>query len=119
MKLRYTTQAKVALALKICPQEHTCVFCCKIADSDKDTVPTSAIFDCLPHLVDQPRHIDKYRLTSELAAWVKSAMLRFQPEAPTSSLVALFSSSLHDALETERSSSLSLHNLDVIEFIYQ
>jgi hypothetical protein len=63
--------------------------------------------------------IGTYPLTSKLALWVRNAMSKFKPDSRVLQLVKPYSENLRKAFNAERLSSSGLHDLDLIERIYQ
>ncbi|KAI1737121.1 hypothetical protein F4680DRAFT_460658 [Xylaria scruposa] len=65
------------------------------------------------------RHIGTYALTTEIAPWVKKALMNYQPTIEVLELVRPFASKLHAFIERERELSSGLHDLNIIEMNYQ
>lgn len=65
------------------------------------------------------RNIGRYPLTSKLAGWVSDAFINYVPSEDALSLVQPFSADLHRVLEKERANSTGLHDLNLLELIYQ
>lgn len=65
------------------------------------------------------RHVGKYALTTEVASWVKNALIAYEPSVQVQELVKPFADDFHALIEKERKSSTGLHDLDAIELTYQ
>ncbi|KAI1806764.1 hypothetical protein F4811DRAFT_550507 [Daldinia bambusicola] len=72
-----------------------------------------------PPQLPRRRHNGTYPLTSEVAPWVKNALANYQPSSEVLRVVKPFASRFHDLFEKERESSSGLHDLDLIELIFQ
>ncbi|KAI0199760.1 hypothetical protein F4808DRAFT_451200 [Astrocystis sublimbata] len=90
--------------------------------SDRSTLGRAWFGRTLPPCPPQTakgRHIGAYALTTNIAPWVREALLRYQPSDEVLELVKSPASELHAVLENERQSSHGLHDLDAIELTYQ
>ncbi|KAI1422212.1 hypothetical protein F5Y12DRAFT_800014 [Xylaria sp. FL1777] len=65
------------------------------------------------------RHIGTYALTTKIAPWVEKALKGYRPTVEVFELVQPFASKLHAFFDRERESSTGLHDLDMMEMIYQ
>ena len=120
--MRYTGKALNAFdASSQYDGKHDCHFChpkCVTTTEQGLDIPSPArnTGDRLP----TPRQsISMYPLTSKLALWVHNAVSKFKPDSTVQLFVKPYSEDLHKVFEAERLSSKGLHDLDLIERIYQ
>ena len=65
------------------------------------------------------RHIGRYALTTEVAPWVKNAMVSYHPSREVLELVEPFAAEFHALVTKEKESSSGLHDLDTLELVFQ
>jgi hypothetical protein len=123
--MRYTGKAMQAFdASDQYDNTHKCSFC----DTTCTTSTTKAcdfsgrVWNYMEHrlpAVTLRQSIGTYPRTSKLAPWVQNAMSKFEPDSRVLQLVKPYSEKLHMVFDAERMSSSGLHDLDLIERIYQ
>ncbi|PHH76828.1 hypothetical protein CDD82_3790 [Ophiocordyceps australis] len=65
------------------------------------------------------RNLGHFPLTSALAPWVRKALMNYRPDNEVRKLVAPYAQQFHEAVEKERDASSGLHDLDMMESVFQ
>ena len=121
--MRYTGKAMKAFnASSQDDNTHDCSFCKPkhITTTKQGLDIPSTTWNHTGHGLSTLRQsIGTYPLTSRLALWVHNAMSKFKPDSRALQLVKPYSENLHRVFDAERLTSSGLHDLDLIERIYQ